>query len=127
MNVSVAVLVGAALIAGSVVWAVDHVTRDVRCWAYLASTGGSNELRQHAEFEANRAKRGAMQYEAEQSRKAEIIAELKRREVPLPLGVQEVAPPPASEGNSQPPPPDHSKNPFGAGLRAAGCYQEVGS
>lgn len=44
MNVAAAVLMGAALIAGSVVWASDRAGRDTRCAGFLASDFGAGAL-----------------------------------------------------------------------------------
>ena len=52
MNVAAAVLIGAAVIAGSVVWASDRAGRDTRCAGYLASNSGGNALAQLAGLEA---------------------------------------------------------------------------
>lgn len=44
MNVSAAVVIGAALIAGSMAWSADWVARDARCIGYLASNSGGDAL-----------------------------------------------------------------------------------
>jgi len=44
MNVQVAILIGASLIGGSVVWAADHAAKDARCAGYLASDSGGLAL-----------------------------------------------------------------------------------
>lgn len=53
MNMSVAILVGAALIGGSVVWASERAARDTRCAGYLASNDGGLSLGRVAVLELN--------------------------------------------------------------------------
>jgi hypothetical protein len=44
MNVSAAILIGAAVIGGSVVWTSERAARDVRCAGYLSSASGGEAL-----------------------------------------------------------------------------------
>ncbi len=44
MNVATAIVVGAALIGGSVAWASERASRDARCAGYLASPNGGEAL-----------------------------------------------------------------------------------
>jgi hypothetical protein len=44
MNVSVAILLSAVLISGSILWTTEHVSDEIRCAGYLSSTKGGEAL-----------------------------------------------------------------------------------
>jgi hypothetical protein len=57
MNVSVAILLGAVLISGSILWTTEHAADNIRCAGYLSSTKGGEALFSVAMLGVNSGKR----------------------------------------------------------------------
>jgi hypothetical protein len=91
MQTTTAILIGAALLSGAVVWTGERViteaARDARCRGYLASPRGSEALFALSALDVQSKRRADLEHNAagnDDARRSQIIAELQRRGVAIP-------------------------------------------
>ena len=105
MNISVAVLLGATIVGGSVAWTGDQASRDTRCAGYLASESGGKALFLLSQLEAESRKESRA--ESQRILQAEARGEKEK------MNVEEFLAKGAAAANDA--------DVFIVGLRMAGC------